>query len=216
MATIGKATPQITAPEVNSGLTYNGTPQQLITIPATTDGGTIEYSIDAASWAYELPTATNAGTYTVYYRAIGNENYEDVAQQTITATITKSTPVVTATEVAEGLVSTGTLQQLIAVPASTSGGTVEYSLDGMSWSDALPTATEAGDYTVYYRVIGDENHEDIEAQMVNVSIAAPVGLRLVKVAGEADTWYTLGGQKLTKQPTRKGTYIYNGKKYVIK
>ena len=161
-------------------------------------------------------SGTNAGTYTVYYRAIGNENYEDVTQQTITATIAKSTPVVTAPEVAEGLVSDGTPQQLIAVPASATGGTVEYSLDGMSWSDALPTATEAGDYTVYYRVIGDENHEDIEAQMVNVSIAAPVGLRLVKVAGEADTWYTLGGQKLTKQPTRKGTYIYNGKKYVIK
>ena len=31
-----------------------------------------------------------------------------------------------------------------------------------------------------------------------------------------DTWYTIGGQKLNKKPTRKGLYLQNGKKVVIK
>ena len=32
----------------------------------------------------------------------------------------------------------------------------------------------------------------------------------------SDTWYTLNGQKLNKKPTRKGIYMQNGKKVVIK
>ena len=32
----------------------------------------------------------------------------------------------------------------------------------------------------------------------------------------SDTWYTIGGQKLNKKPTRKGLYLQNGKKVVIK
>ena len=32
----------------------------------------------------------------------------------------------------------------------------------------------------------------------------------------SDTWYTIGGQKLHKKPTRKGIYLQNGKKVVIK
>lgn len=31
-----------------------------------------------------------------------------------------------------------------------------------------------------------------------------------------DTWYTIGGQKLNNKPTRKGLYLQNGKKVVIK
>ena len=31
-----------------------------------------------------------------------------------------------------------------------------------------------------------------------------------------DTWYTIGGQKLNKKPTRKGLYLQNGQKVVIK
>ena len=33
---------------------------------------------------------------------------------------------------------------------------------------------------------------------------------------DADGWYNLNGSKLSKQPTRKGIYINNGKKIIIK
>lgn len=32
----------------------------------------------------------------------------------------------------------------------------------------------------------------------------------------ADTWYTIDGRKLSGKPTKKGIYIQNGKKHVIK
>ena len=33
---------------------------------------------------------------------------------------------------------------------------------------------------------------------------------------KADGWYTLDGLKLDKAPTRKGLYIHNGRKVVVK
>ena len=37
-----------------------------------------------------------------------------------------------------------------------------------------------------------------------------------ETAEKADTWYTVDGRKLDKQPTRKGLYINNGRKIVVK
>ena len=36
------------------------------------------------------------------------------------------------------------------------------------------------------------------------------------VNGQSDSWYTLDGRKLNGKPTKKGLYIYNGKKVAIK
>lgn len=36
------------------------------------------------------------------------------------------------------------------------------------------------------------------------------------VKGQRDEWYTLDGQKLSGKPTKRGVYIYNGKKAVVK
>ena len=37
-----------------------------------------------------------------------------------------------------------------------------------------------------------------------------------KIENEADAWYSLDGRKLSSKPTRKGLYIHNGNKVVIK
>lgn len=57
-------------------------------------------------------------------------------------------------------------------PGVTSGGTVQYALNSATatYRDAIPTATEAGKYTVYYKVVGDKNHNDLAVQSVNVTI----------------------------------------------
>ena len=41
-------------------------------------------------------------------------------------------------------------------------------------------------------------------------------LRTEELELRNDTWYTLDGRKLEKQPTMKGLYIHNGRKVVIK
>ena len=53
----------------------------------------------------------------------------------------------------------GEAQQLIS--ASVTGGTISYSLDGINYSDEIPSAINAGNYKVYYKVTGDEHHFDI-------------------------------------------------------
>jgi hypothetical protein len=39
---------------------------------------------------------------------------------------------------------------------------------------------------------------------------------LLKERSHVDAWYTLDGRKLDKMPTKKGVYLFNGKKVVVK
>lgn len=54
----------------------------------------------------------------------------------------------------------GETKQLVS--ATVTGGTLSFSLDGINYSEEIPTAINAGTYTVYYKVTGDETHLDIE------------------------------------------------------
>ncbi len=47
---------------------------------------------------------------------------------------------------------------------------MQYSLDGTSYDTTIPTATDAGTYTVYYKVIGGDNYNDVEAASIEVTI----------------------------------------------
>ena len=53
--------------------------------PGKSSVGTIEYSLDQDSWSSEVPTGTNAGEYTVYYRVVV-ANY-DTVEDSVTVTI---------------------------------------------------------------------------------------------------------------------------------
>lgn len=79
----------ITAPIINT-LTYNGQPQKLVT-PGVLDAkyGTVVYSLSrsANSFSTEIPTKTDAGTYKVYYKVLGNDDYKD-GNRTYTLTVT--------------------------------------------------------------------------------------------------------------------------------
>ena len=54
----------------------------------------------------------------------------------------------------------------------TEGGTMMYRLgESGNFSDQIPTGTDAGDYTVWYKVVGDKNHSDTKPVKVDVTIA---------------------------------------------
>ena len=74
------------------------------------------------------------------------------------------------TPTANSLVYSGTNRELISA-VETADGTVLYSLDGETYSTAVPAGKDAGDYTVYYKVKGDENHLDSETAQISVSIS---------------------------------------------
>ena len=80
-----KFVPTVTAPTANA-LTYNGTEQALVTAGKTT-GGTMLYRLDDSKWSEQIPTAKKAGKYTVWYKVQGNAEYADVAEQSLTVTV---------------------------------------------------------------------------------------------------------------------------------
>ena len=84
--TIAKATPTVTAPTAVENLKYKGSPQALVNA-GNTDFGTLLYSTDGTNYSADIPTGTDAGTYTVYYKVEESDNWNAVAAQTIEATI---------------------------------------------------------------------------------------------------------------------------------
>ena len=70
----------ITSPTARENLTYTGQEQALITAGIVTSGGTMQYSLtENGTYSQDIPTGTDAGTYTVWYRVIGDENHNDTA-----------------------------------------------------------------------------------------------------------------------------------------
>ena len=235
-------------PKANN-LTYTGQPQELVSV-GTATGGHIEYSLDNTTYTPNVPTGTNADTYTVYYKVVGDSNHSDGAAGQVSVTIrpkeiispkitvsgtytydgsakepgqtnikvedgTTTIPsneytlsyrdntnagtamvIVTnanggnyivngtatfvigkgtasAAEAPQGLTNlpyNATAQELIQA-GSASGGTMVYSLEqNGEYSTAIPTGTAVGTYTVWYKVKGDDNHNDSTAASVTASI----------------------------------------------
>ena len=76
----------ITAPAANA-LTYNGNEQALITA-GMTDHGTMQYSLtENGKYSQDIPTGTDAGAYTVWYRVIGDANHKDTAPASVAVRI---------------------------------------------------------------------------------------------------------------------------------
>ena len=115
----------------------------------------------------------NAGDYEAEWTftpAAGYEKYA-TATGTVTIKVNKATPTFNAPTAQENLTYTGQEQALIIAGSVTSGGTMQYSLtENGTYSQDIPTGTDAGAYTVWYRVIGDANHNDTAPASVAVSI----------------------------------------------
>ncbi len=84
-----KKDPTYTTPTAKTGLTYNGQAQALIN-PGSTNDGEMQYKLDSGAYSTTIPMATNAGTYTVYYKVVGDATHNDTAEQSITVTIGKA------------------------------------------------------------------------------------------------------------------------------
>ena len=84
--TIGKGTPTVTAPTANT-LTYTGSAQALVTA-GSTDFGTLVYSLEEnGTYSADIPTATDAGDYTVYYKVEASDNWNAVEASSVAVTI---------------------------------------------------------------------------------------------------------------------------------
>ena len=160
---------------------YNGSAQEPdVTV---TIGGKI--LTEGKDYTIAFANNINAGTATVTVKAVGqaaggivgsgNSNVGNSVESVYTGEITKEFTILKADSAVETqptaneLTYNGTAQKLITAGSSESG-TVVYSLDGAEYSETIPTGINAGEYTVYYKVEGDSNHNDSEPEMVTVTI----------------------------------------------
>ncbi|SDB36041.1 MBG domain-containing protein [Eubacterium oxidoreducens] len=130
-----KGTPVITtAPSAKTDLVYNGEEQELITAGTTNFGDLLSYSLDGVNYSADIPTETDAGTYTVYYKVENSDNWNEVPAQTIEVTIAAAQKAVTSTDIN------------ITIPAQTYTGSVL--TPAITVKDGETVLTENTDYTV--------------------------------------------------------------------
>ena len=262
--TIEKATPTFTDPTAKE-LTYKGEPLTLVEA-GSVNPGKLLYSLDGGEYSETVPTATNAGNYTVYYKVVDldTDNYNEISSGSVPVTIRKAEapditfpevlneitygqkleeaklsfyendygtfnwnaptaypgeagtiscaldfypnelalqnydwkdagnaqwiasrnalcicPDVTVNKAASTITTAPTANDLtynggalaLVTEGTVIGGTMQYKLgeDG-EWSTEVPSATNATTYTVYYQIVGDSNHLDMEAKSVTVTI----------------------------------------------
>ena len=118
---------------------------------------------------------TNAGKYTATVTGLNNKNYKLPATGLEQAfEITKANPTIVKSPVAvENLVYNGKAQTLVTAGEAKNGTLVYKLASEEKYSEALPTATNGGDYTVYFMVLGNANYNDLEAQTLTASIKVP-------------------------------------------
>ena len=151
-----------------SSFAYNGAAQ----VPTATAEGLVnsdkcDFTVTGA--------AVNAGKYSAAVTALNNANYklpESGLEQPFE--ILKADPtIVKAPAAVKNLVYNGKAQTLVTA-GEAKNGTLVYKIgDAEKYSETLPAATDAGDYTVYFMVLGDENYNDLKAETLAASIAVP-------------------------------------------
>jgi hypothetical protein len=205
-----------TTPAAVTELTYTGEAKDLITA-GVAKFGDVQYKLGAnGTYSTTIPTATDANTtgYTVYYKVEGTDNYAGIAEASIVVAIAKANVTITQAPTANTLTYTGSAQAL-AEAGTVSAGTMVYSktINGRFTAE-IPEETNAGTYTVYYKVDGNENYNGIEASETNkvsvtINPATITGVTLTESAlvynGESQTveiaTVTAGTSVLTNENT---------------
>ena len=182
---IDKADPTVTPPTVKE-LTANGEEQALVNA-GSTENGKIFYALGEkgtapAEDAYSetIPTGKDAGTYYVWYKVLGDKNHNDTEPTSVEAEIKKADSTVKEAPTAKALTANGEEQELVNA-GSAENGKIVYALGTDkdtapaedAYSETVPTGKDAGTYYVWYKVLGDGNHNDTEPASVEVKIAEP-------------------------------------------
>lgn len=137
--TVNKADPTVTAPTAKT-LTYNGSAQSLINA-GTASGGTIYYAVttenkaptDEKLYTTSIPAKTEAGTYYVWYKVVGDSNHLDSNIGCVTVTIATAD----SSDSGSGSTSSGSTD-------SGSGSTSSGSTDSGSGSSSSSGSSDSG------------------------------------------------------------------------
>lgn len=144
--------------------TYNGETQIATNIVVTLSGETLVSGTDYT--VSNNDGGINAGDYTFTVNGIGK--YSDTKNGTFTINKAQGS-VTTAPTAITGLTPTGSAQALVNAGSGT--GTMYYRLGSSGdFSTSIPTATAAGNYTVYYKCDSTSNYTESAVGYVACSI----------------------------------------------
>lgn len=114
----------------------------------------------------------DAGSYEAWWIFTPDESYGGKYTTNtgdVTVTVNKADAALTA-PTANTLTYNGTEQALVSAGTAI-GGTMQYRLGEIGdFSTDIPKAENAGNYTVYYKVVGDNNHNDSTVMNLTVTI----------------------------------------------
>ena len=204
--TIAQATNEITGISI-AGWTYGETANEPT---ATAKFGTATFTYATSeNGTYSETVPIDAGDYWVKATVAETKNYAG-ATQTLKFTIAKADSTVKTAAAEKELTYNGAAQELVNA-ATTDDGTIEYKLgkDG-AWSANIPTATNAGSYKVYYRIVGDSNHNDFENEILSVNVTISK-LKIAKPVADT-TVFTYSGNEQTYNVAANDRYTVSNDK----
>lgn len=213
---IDKADPVYTAPTAKAGLAYTGSALKLITAGSVSKGGEMQYKLNSDAYSTTIPTATDAGNYTVHFKIVENDNYNAVPETQVGSTAINIAP-------ANQNAPTGLG---VAAPTASGGkgkitGTttaMEYNTDAAAtsgWTDCSATATEVAPGTYYVRLKANANHNAgaVSAALVVPAYSATSYSITVTNDGNgtasADKTSAVAGETVTLTATPKSGYVFD-------
>ena len=168
---VAKAIPECEAPEAIEELTYTGFDQALITEGEVPEGCEMQYKLgEDGTYSSEIPQAKDAGTHTVYWKIIGNENYEDYESPTgVDVIIKKATPTLAWED--QTVIANGEAANITAPTATFIGEdspevnfTYAYRVQGEEdYTEGLPSA--CGIYDIKGKIVETDNYGIAEKNM---------------------------------------------------
>lgn len=162
-------------PIAKPGLIYNGSAQALTT-NGSADGGEIRFSSSQdGNYSEDVITATNAGSYEVWYKVIGDNNHNDAAPQKINASIAKAQQAAPETPAAENETAEGKSDGKITGVDSS----MEYQAEGASEYTAIDGNEIANLTAGTYRVRYKETNNFLAGADKTIEIAAGAMITVV-------------------------------------
>ena len=176
-------------PEKVADFTYDGEAHDLVqtapTLTPTISGVKVQYSIDnKATWSTTAPKATNVGSYEVWYKVDGTDNYDGI-DATSLGTVKVSGITIDAGNYTAPTLKTGLAfkwengnkvnQELIEPGTVTAGvGTMMYRVGTSgAGSASIPTKADQGTYAIQWKIAGGTGYADVDwTNLGNVTIAA--------------------------------------------
>ncbi len=175
----------------NVSVDYDSKPHGItvnVTTPAS--GAVVKYGTeDGVYGSNTSPTITDVGSLTVYYK-VTDSNYKDVTGSA-TVTINKAAPAFKGPE--PKTLTYNNEPQVLVTAGTTSDGTMIYAIGNEteatgSYSEDIPSATDIGTHYVWYKVVGDGNHNDSDPSKVAVIISADDKTDLINTINDANDY----------------------------